>query len=136
VPARPRFLWPLLALLLAAAAPAGDARLDEVDVFVSGKDGYHTFRIPAAVVSPRGTLLAFCKGRRHGRGDTGDIDVVLRRSFDGGKDRSASEGEPGSLLPEASKAGSLVTWPLDPQRRSLPTWAPEEAVRRCSPCSI
>jgi sialidase-1 len=87
MPARPRRLLPLLALplLLAPAAPAGDGRPEEVDVFVSGKDGYHTFRIPAAVVSPRGTLLAFCEGRRHGRSDTGDIDVVLRRSFDGGK---------------------------------------------------
>jgi sialidase-1 len=87
MPAHPRCLLPLLALplLLAPAAPAGDARPEEGDVFVSGKDGYHTFRIPAAVVSPKGTLLAFCEGRKHSRSDTGDIDVVLRRSFDGGK---------------------------------------------------
>jgi sialidase-1 len=83
----PRQLLPLLALplLLAPAAPAGDARPEEVDVFVSGRDGYHTFRIPAVVVTLKGTLLAFCEGRKHSRSDTGDIDVVLRRSFDGGK---------------------------------------------------
>ncbi|MET7455340.1 sialidase family protein [Streptomyces sp. NPDC005574] len=52
--------------------------------YVSGRDGYATYRIPAAVTTRRGTLLAFAEGRRHGAGDTGDIDVVLRRSTDGG----------------------------------------------------
>ncbi|MFV1963983.1 MAG: exo-alpha-sialidase [Pirellulaceae bacterium] len=53
-------------------------------VFTSGQEGYHTFRIPAIVVSGKGTLLAFCEGRRGAHGDTGDIDTVLKRSFDGG----------------------------------------------------
>ena len=57
----------------------------KVAVFVSGQEGYKIFRIPAIVVSTRGTLLAFCEGRRHGGSDTGDIDTVLKRSFDGGK---------------------------------------------------
>jgi sialidase-1 len=54
------------------------------DVFVSGQDGYHTFRIPSLVVAPKGAVLAFCEGRKKGRGDSGDIDLVLRRSIDGG----------------------------------------------------
>ena len=54
------------------------------DVFVSGRDGYHTYRIPSALVTPKGTLLAFCEGRKNGRSDTGDIDLLLRRSTDGG----------------------------------------------------
>jgi sialidase-1 len=36
-------------------------------------------------VTTRGTLLAFCEGRKHSRADSGDIDIVLRRSLDGGK---------------------------------------------------
>ncbi|MFJ3229844.1 exo-alpha-sialidase [Streptomyces sp. NPDC086787] len=52
--------------------------------YVSGTGGYDTYRIPATVVTPRGTVLAFAEGRHHGAGDTGDIDVVLRRSTDGG----------------------------------------------------
>ena len=56
-----------------------------VDVFTAGQEGYHTFRIPALLVSPRGTLLAFCEGRKTGRGDHGDLDLVLKRSGDGGK---------------------------------------------------
>lgn len=54
------------------------------DVFVSGEDGYHTFRIPAIVRAPGGDLLAFAEGRKGGRGDAGDIDLVMRRSEDNG----------------------------------------------------
>lgn len=57
----------------------------ETDVFVSGREGYHTYRIPAMVVSQAGTVLAFCEGRRHDASDFGDIDLLLRRSFDQGK---------------------------------------------------
>ncbi|MFJ4812769.1 sialidase family protein [Streptomyces longwoodensis] len=53
--------------------------------YVSGRDGYAAFRIPAVVRTPRGTLLAFAEGRRDGPGDTGDIDLVVRRSTDGGR---------------------------------------------------
>lgn len=55
------------------------------DVFVSGQHGYHTYRIPAVIVTTKGTLLAFCEGRRASRSDTGDIDLLLKRSVDGGK---------------------------------------------------
>jgi len=54
-------------------------------VFVSGKDGYHTYRIPAIVMTKKGTVLAFCEGRKNSGSDYGDIDLVLKRSFDGGK---------------------------------------------------
>lgn len=56
-----------------------------IDVFVSGTDGYHTYRIPSLMVTDKKTLLAFCEGRKKGRGDSGDIDLLLKRSFDGGK---------------------------------------------------
>ncbi|WBO66458.1 sialidase family protein [Streptomyces camelliae] len=52
--------------------------------YVSGRGGYHTYRIPALVRTRHGTVLAFAEGRRNGAGDSGDIDVVLRRSADGG----------------------------------------------------
>jgi sialidase-1 len=54
-------------------------------LFKSGDDGYHTFRIPAMAVTNRGTVLAFAEGRKNTRSDTGDIDLVLKRSTDGGK---------------------------------------------------
>ncbi len=54
-------------------------------VFRAGEGGYHTYRIPALIVSRKGTLLAFCEGRKDSRSDTGEINTILRRSFDGGK---------------------------------------------------
>jgi sialidase-1 len=67
-----------------APAPAADLAAHLIDVFVAGTDGYHTYRIPSLLVTSKGTVLAFCEGRKTGRGDAGNIDVVLRRSFDGG----------------------------------------------------
>lgn len=73
-----------LLLLGAVGAAWGAPRLQPVDVFVSGAEGYHTYRIPSLAVSAKGTLLAFCEGRKSSRADRGDIDLVLKRSFDGG----------------------------------------------------
>jgi sialidase-1 len=59
-------------------------RFEQQDLFVAGHAGYHTYRIPSLIATPRGALLAFCEGRRHSRGDSGAIDLLLRRSPDGG----------------------------------------------------
>jgi len=59
--------------------------LKQKDIFISGKEGYHTYRIPAAIVSANGTILVFCEGRKHSQTDYGDIDIVLKRSFDNGR---------------------------------------------------
>ena len=56
----------------------------QIELFEAGKGDYHTYRIPALAVSREGTILAFCEGRKYGRGDAGKIDLLLRRSFDGG----------------------------------------------------
>ncbi|MEO6811541.1 MAG: exo-alpha-sialidase [Isosphaeraceae bacterium] len=57
---------------------------EQVDVFVAGQAGYHSFRIPSLLTTSKGTLLAISEGRKGGLGDSGDIDVVLHRSTDGG----------------------------------------------------
>jgi len=76
-----------LAVLLAAPLWAAEAppTLEHTEVFASGRDGYHTYRIPSVIVTRKGTVLAFCEGRKHSGGDAGDIDLLLRRSEDGGK---------------------------------------------------
>ena len=68
---------------LSAGRAADDLR--PVDVFQSGRGGYHTYRIPALLVAPDRSLLAFCEGRKTSRADHGDVDLVLRRSSDGGR---------------------------------------------------
>jgi len=62
-----------------------EPKFNQIDVFVSGRDGYHTYRIPAIVVTKKGTVLAFCEGRKTSRSDHGDLDLVLKRSFDNGE---------------------------------------------------
>ncbi|GCD46291.1 sialidase family protein [Streptomyces paromomycinus] len=81
--------------------------------FRAGSEGYASFRIPAVVgtgatasddtatdpgsgassdsgpgsgsATDPGTLLAFAEGRVHSAADHGDIDIVLKRSADGGR---------------------------------------------------
>jgi sialidase-1 len=71
--------------LLPLITPIRAAEPAHTPVFVAGQGGYHTYRIPAVIVTPKGTVLAFCEGRTAGRGDAGDIDLLLKRSRDGGK---------------------------------------------------
>jgi sialidase-1 len=55
------------------------------DLFTSGREGYHTYRIPALAVSTHGTVLAFCEARRNSGRDDDEIDITLRRSLDSGQ---------------------------------------------------
>ena len=73
----------LIALFLQLSAGAAD--LTQIDVFNAGDDGYHTYRIPALVTTKSGALIAICEGRKTGRGDHGDVDLVQKRSTDSGK---------------------------------------------------
>ena len=49
------------------------------DLFVSGQEGYHTYRIPALAVAPDGAVLAFCEARRHTGRDDDQIDILPAR---------------------------------------------------------
>lgn len=62
--------------------PAGDSLFY---VYKSASEGYSCFRIPAIIQSPAKTLLAFAEARKNNCGDAGDIDLVVKRSTDGGK---------------------------------------------------
>ena len=73
------------ALASGADKPSVSNAPSDVEVFTAGADGYHTYRIPALVVTKQGTLLAMCEGRKTGRGDHGNLDLVQKRSTDGGK---------------------------------------------------
>jgi sialidase-1 len=59
--------------------------IEKTDLFEAGKGGYAIYRIPGMVATKKGTLLAYCEARLHGRGDWGTIDILMRRSTDGGK---------------------------------------------------
>lgn len=71
-----------------ARGAAGAEQTARVDVFRAGEKGYNNFRIPALLATKKGTLLAFAEARG-ARSDSGNIDLVLKRSLDGGRAWSA-----------------------------------------------
>ena len=68
-----------------SAASAAEPLLERIDLFEANTDGYALYRIPGIVVTKQGTVLAYCEARRTGKSDWDTIDIMLRRSTDGGK---------------------------------------------------
>jgi len=54
-------------------------------IFEGGNEDYKCFRIPAVITTKKGAVFAFAEGRKNGCSDTGSIDLVMKRSADGGK---------------------------------------------------
>ena len=94
-----RFILMQSSMALAASAircgpyDAADqqAGLDQKPLWTAGQEGYHSYRIPSLLTTQAGTLLAFCEGRKNNRRDHGDIDLIVKRSTDGGETWSAHE---------------------------------------------
>ena len=74
-----------LLLFTASVSYAEEHAVTKTDLFEAGKEGYRLYRIPGIVVTKKGTILAYCEARKSDRGDWGPIDVLMRRSRDGGK---------------------------------------------------
>ena len=66
---------------IAIAVPAMEPQF--TDVFIAGRDGYNSIRIPSVVVTTQGTVLAFAEGRA-ANSDQAQNDIILKRSTDGG----------------------------------------------------
>jgi sialidase-1 len=64
---------------------AAEPFLEKVDLFEAGKGGYALYRIPGIVAISKTTVLAYCEARKNAGGDWGHIDILMRRSSDGGK---------------------------------------------------
>ena len=81
---------------------------EQTDVFVSGQDGYHTYRIPAIEAAPDGSLIAFAEARKYNAADPGfgkqDIDLVYKRSTNNGATWSPMKvlEDPGELWSAAN----------------------------------
>ncbi len=52
--------------------------------YTANSGGYTAYRIPVLTVAPDGSLLALAEGRKNSTSDFGEIDIVSRRSTDGG----------------------------------------------------
>lgn len=98
---------------------AGPAPCSSSVPYAAGDNGYASFRIPATVTAADGTVLAFAEGRHAGTADSGNIDVVQRRSADGGctwsplqivaKGDGNTRGNPAPAVDPVTKQVVLVT---------------------------
>ena len=75
----------LLFLFAAGTALRAAPLLETSAVFPANSNGIVRHRIPGVVVTPKGTVLAYCEARRNNSSDWGEIEIHLRRSTDGGK---------------------------------------------------
>ena len=86
---RLRACWIVLLIGVFGTTVSGQSPPSNVDVFVSGTEGYFAYRIPAIETAADGSLLAIAEARKYNLEDPGfgkqDIDLVARRSTDKGQ---------------------------------------------------
>jgi sialidase-1 len=82
-----------------------------------GEGGYLVYRIPALIEAPSGALLAFVEGRQS-LFDHGNIDIVLRRSVDGGK----TWGPPQVVVDQGEDTAGNPAPVVDPETKRI--WLP------------
>ncbi|MGI6572272.1 MAG: sialidase family protein [Fermentimonas sp.] len=64
------------------SAKKNSGNIHYTTLWEQGIGEYNNYRIPSLIVTKKGTILAFCEGRE--AGDTGDIDLLVKRSEDNG----------------------------------------------------
>ena len=90
-------------------------------IYNQGTDGFVLYRRPAIVKSKSNTLLAFAEARKaRSNGDSGDIDLVVKRSSDNGKtwskqitiwnDGQNTCGNPVPIVDDRGRIHLLMTW--------------------------
>lgn len=130
------FLWLAFAIFPALAAPP-----EITTVFKAGEGNYHTYRIPVMVVTTNHTVLAFCEGRKNSGADSGAIDLLLRRSTDGGKtwgpqqlvwsDSGNTCGNPAPVVDETTGTiWLLATWNLGTDKEDKIAYQKSRDTRR------
>jgi sialidase-1 len=78
----------LIPFILAWTASAAEPAFAQETLFRAGQGAYSNYRIPSVICTTHNTILAFCEGRQTPPGpgnDTGEINLLVRRSRDGGK---------------------------------------------------
>jgi sialidase-1 len=96
-------------------APAAAPLIEKMDLFAAGVGGYALYRIPGVVATKRGTLLAYCEARAGERGDWGAIDILLRRSADGGRTWDAPRKVAAVEGPKSKNPAALAQQLADPE---------------------
>lgn len=86
-----RSIAPAAFSAVAAAKQTVTAVPTHTDLFIGDTAGYANYRIPGIVSTAKGTLVAYAEARKPGRGDWSAIDLMLRRSEDGGRSWSRQQ---------------------------------------------
>lgn len=81
----------VVAVRIAAFSPDWNTYVSHEPVFERGAHRDRAFRIPALLVLPDDSVIAFAESRTNAFLDWGDIDLVARRSDDGGATWGAME---------------------------------------------
>jgi sialidase-1 len=98
-------------LLTLSTAVQADPFFHKKDLFISGNDDVNIYRIPILLVTPKGTLLAFCEARDGDDGDPTD-SVVKRSRFNG------NSGDSNKLNGQSRTFGYGFNW--EPMQVVLP----------------
>lgn len=93
--------------------------ITSTDVFFNSTDGYNSYRIPAIVMAPDSTLLAFVEGRVNSSEDFGNVKILVKKSRDNGKTWGASllVAQNGNLQADNSTPVDDYTDPAYPNGR-------------------
>ncbi len=78
------FVFGSFGVIMAFWNPQWTNGVQRQKVFVGNQIG-RGYRIPALIVLPGDIMLAFCESRWDAMADWGNIDIVMRRSLDGGE---------------------------------------------------
>ncbi|MCD6564906.1 MAG: exo-alpha-sialidase [Bacteroidales bacterium] len=80
------FFLPMVFYTVSNVCLAQEPGFHRVQVlFEAGTHDYHIYRIASLASTHKGTILALCAARKGRGGDWDPIDIVMRRSTDGGK---------------------------------------------------
>lgn len=75
----------IFGVILAFWNPQWTDGVQRQKLFVTGEQPGRGYRIPALITLPGDTMLAFCESRFEAMSDLGDIDIIMKRSIDGGE---------------------------------------------------
>ncbi len=126
----------------AAKEDKSEPEVEITRIFVGGTAGYYGYRIPALLVTQKGTVLAIAEGRPKSIADVGGNDLVLRRSTDGGRTWSPiqviAEDGPNSLntpcIVQDRRSGRIILfyhkYPQGSHERNLPAGTVDKKALR------
>lgn len=128
----------------ARSVKQGQPYLEQSPLFQAGESGYFSHRIPAMVVTPGGTVLAFAEARRVTGDDDDEIHLVQKRSLDGGvtwqplqvlfADGERSVGQPTPIVDAV--AGTVVLVFCKDNKQVFVTQSADDGMTWSSPSEI